>query len=236
MAAVSWAGLERDVVGCTRCARLIDHCRETARVKRRRYREETYWGRPVPGFGDRSARILFLGLAPGAHGANRTGRMFTGDRSGEFFYAALHRAGLASAPASVSRDDGLRLRDAYITNVCRCAPPANRPSRDEMEHCRPFLDCEFDALRRLRVIVALGRIAWDAALRRARAVAPGAFPKPAPAFGHRAEATLALRHRRPPLALLGCYHPSQQNTQTGRLTRVMFDAVVRRAQRLAVRP
>ncbi len=232
MPTVSWEGLERDIVGCTRCPRLVDHCRKTARVKRRMYREETYWGRPVPGFGDRSARVLFLGLAPGAHGANRTGRMFTGDRSGEWLYAALHRAGLASATASVSRDDGLRLKDAYITNVCRCAPPANQPSRDEIERCRPFLDREFDATRRLRVVVALGRLAWDAALRRARVLAPEDFPKPAPVFGHGAETTLTLRRRRPQLALLGCYHPSQQNTQTRRLTRPMLDAVVRRACRL----
>jgi uracil-DNA glycosylase family 4 len=216
-----------------RCPRLIDHCRETARVKRRMYREETYWGRPVPGFGDRGARVLFLGLAPGAHGANRTGRMFTGDRSGEWLYAALNGAGLASASASVSRDDGLQLRDAYITNVCRCAPPANRPSRDEIERCRPFLDREFDALRRLRVVVALGKVAWDAALRRSRALDPDAFPKPAPAFGHGARTALTMRRRRPPLPLLGCYHPSQQNTQTGRLTRAMLDTVVRRARRLA---
>jgi uracil-DNA glycosylase family 4 len=233
MPAVSWTGLERDVIGCTRCTRLIDHCRETARVKRRMYRQETYWGRPVPGFGDRSARILLLGLAPGAHGANRTGRMFTGDRSGEFLYAALHRAGLASAGSSVSRDDGLKMRDAYITNVCRCAPPANRPSRDEIERCRPFLDREFDALRRLRVVVALGKVAWDAALRRSRAVAPELFSKSAPKFGHGAETALLMRHRRPPLVLLGCYHPSQQNTQTGRLTRPMFDTVLRRALRRA---
>jgi len=196
------------------------------------YRQETYWGRPVPGFGDRSARILFLGLAPGAHGANRTGRMFTGDRSGEWLYAALHRAGLANTAASVSRDDGLQLQDAYITNVCRCAPPANKPTRDEIERCRPFLDREFDALRRLRVVVALGKLAWDAALRRARALAPETCPKPAPAFGHGAQAMLTLRRRRAPLVLLACYHPSQQNTQTGRLTRPMLDTVLRRACRL----
>lgn len=233
MTAVSWTGLKRDVVECTRCSRLIEHCRETARVKRRMYRDEAYWGRPVPGFGDHSARILFLGLAPGAHGANRTGRMFTGDRSGEWLYAAMHRAGLASSPVSRSRDDGLRLRGAYIANVCRCAPPGNKPDREEIERCRPFLDREFDALRRLRVVVALGKIAWDAAIRRSRALAPEALPTPRPVFGHAAEVTLTLRRRRPPLKLLGSYHPSQQNTQTGRLTREMFDAVVRRARRLA---
>ncbi len=233
MSATPWKTLDSDIAECTRCPRLIGHCRETARVKRRMYRDETYWGRPVPGFGDRNARLLFLGLAPGAHGANRTGRMFTGDRSGDFLYAALHRAGLASAPASSSRNDGLRLSGAYITNVCRCAPPANRPSREEIERCRPFLDRELDGLRRLRVVVALGKVAWDAALRRARALAPEAFPKPVPAFGHGAEATLTLRRGGPGLTLLGSYHPSQQNTQTGRLTRSMFAKVVRRACRLA---
>jgi uracil-DNA glycosylase family 4 len=233
MSGAEWERLEQDVVGCKRCPRLIDHCRETARIKRRMYRDEVYWGRPVPGFGDRSARILFLGLAPGAHGANRTGRMFTGDASGEWLYSALHRAGLADRPASVSRDDSLRLGGAYISNVCRCAPPSNKPIRDELENCRPFLDREFDALRRLRVVVALGKIAWDAALRRARSLAPASFPKPAPPFGHGAETPLTLRRRRPPVALLGCYHPSRQNTQTGRLTRSMLDAVVRRAERLA---
>ena len=236
MPATSWERLESDIIGCKRCPRLIEHCRETARTKRRMYRDEVYWGQPVPGFGDRSSRILFLGLAPGAHGANRTGRMFTGDASGEWLYAALHRAGLANRSASASRDDGLRLRGAYITNACRCAPPSNKPSRDELESCRPFLDREFDALRRLRVLVALGKIAWDAALRRARSIAPERFPKPAPAFGHGAETTLFLRRRRPPLALLGCYHPSRQNTQTGRLTRAMLDSVVLRAEQLAPAP
>jgi len=233
MPATAWDRLERDIVTCKRCPRLIEHCREIARVKRRSYRDEAYWGRPVPGFGDRSAHILFLGLAPGAHGANRTGRMFTGDSSGAWLYAALHRAALTDRPASVSRDDGLRLEGAYISNVCRCAPPSNKPIRDELQNCRPFLDREFDALRRLRVVVALGKIAWDEALRRARSLSPVSFPKPAPAFGHGAETVLALRRRRPPLALLGSYHPSRQNTQTGRLTRSMFDAVVRRAVRLA---
>jgi uracil-DNA glycosylase family 4 len=212
---------------------LIAHCRETARIKRRMYREETYWGRPVPGFGDRGARILFLGLAPGAHGANRTGRLFTGDRSGEWLYAALHRAGLADRPQSISRDDGLQLSEAYITNVCRCAPPGNRPSPEEVENCRPFLDREFAGLRRLRVIVALGSIAWGAALRRAKGLAPESFPRPRPRFGHGAEALLTLRAGRPPLTLLGCYHPSQQNTQTGRLTRPMLDRVLRRARHVA---
>ena len=193
------------------------------------YRDEPYWGRPVTGFGDRSARILLVGLAPGAHGANRTGRMFTGDRSGEWLYAALHRAGLANRPKSVFRDDGLRMKGVYITNVCRCAPPGNRPAREEIENCRPFLDREFDILRHLCVVVALGSIAWDAVARRARALAPNHFPRPKPAFGHGAETRLMLRRRRPPLTVLGCYHPSRQNTQTGRLTRGMLEGMIRRA-------
>ena len=201
---MSWASLDREIVECTRCPRLIEHCRETARVKRRMYQDEPYWGRPVTGFGD---------------------------RSGEWLYAALHRAGLASRPSSATRDDGLRLKNAYISNVCRCAPPGNRPARDEIENCRPFLDREFDGLRRLRVVVPLGSIAWEAVLRRSRSLAPDAFPRPKPAFGHGAEARLTLRTGRPPLLVVGCYHPSQQNTQTGRLTRSMLDRVMRRASR-----
>lgn len=233
MTSAEWGQLEREIVACTRCPRLIAHCRESARVKRRMFRAQEYWGRPVPGFGDRLARILLLGLAPGAHGANRTGRMFTGDRSGEWLYAALHRAGLVDRPESVSSDDPLRVEGAYITNVCRCAPPANKPARGELENCRPFLDREFEGLPSLRVVVALGSIAWDAALRRARSLEPASFPKPKPAFGHAAEVLLPLRVGRPPITLLGCYHPSQQNTQTGRLTRSMLDAVLRRARQLA---
>ena len=164
--AEDWSALERSVVRCRRCSRLRDHCREVARVKRRAYRDEPYWGRPVPGFGDRRARIVFVGLAPAAHGANRTGRMFTGDRSGDWLYAALHRAGLASRPESAHRDDGLTLRDAYVTAAGRCAPPGNRPLPVELERCSAFLDRELDLLDRARVVVALGGIAWDAVLRR----------------------------------------------------------------------
>jgi len=226
-----WESLERAIVSCERCPRLIEHCRAVARTRRRAYRDEAYWGRPVPGFGDRSARILVLGLAPAAHGANRTGRMFTGDRSGEWLYAALHRAGLADRAASVHRDDGLALCGTFISAACRCAPPGNRPSPEELARCAPFLDREIELLDRLRVVVALGRIGWDAAL--ARAARAGELPRPRPVFAHAAQARLGIGRSGTPLWLLGCYHPSQQNTFTGRLTRPMLDAVLRRALRLA---
>ncbi len=231
--AAAWRRLERDVVACERCPRLRRHCRTVARRKRLAYRDEDYWGRPVPGFGDPQARILLLGLAPAAHGANRTGRMFTGDRSGDWLYAALHRAGLASQPHSLRRGDGLSLRGAFVTAACRCAPPANRPAPRELARCAEYLDRELCLLGRVRVAVALGKIAWDAAVRRAAEVAPAAVPRPRPAFAHGAEARLALTPGRPPIVLLGSYHPSQQNTFTGRLTRPMLDAVLRRAVRLA---
>lgn len=220
---------------CTCCPRLIAHCREVARVRRRAYREERYWGRPVPGFGDRRARILVLALAPGAHGANRTGRMFTGDKSGELLYSALYRAGLSSGPVSTSRDDGLRMKDVFITNTCRCAPPGNKPAPGEIANCEPFLDREFEMLDRLRVVLALGKIGWDAALRRARRVDTDALPGPRPAFGHGAQARLPMGNGGAPIWLLGSYHPSRQNTQTGRLTEAMFRRVVRRAVTLARR-
>jgi len=229
-----WVALERSVVRCRRCPRLREHCAEVAHVRRRAYRNHEYWGRPVPGFGDRRARILLLGLAPAAHGANRTGRMFTGDRSGDWLYGALHRAGLASQPTSTAREDGLRLHVAYISAVCRCAPPSNKPAPSEMANCEPFLDREFELLRSLRVTVALGKIAWDAAFRRAARVDQQGVPRPRPAFGHGAETRLTLRAGRPPISLIGSYHPSQQNTHTGRLTRPMLDFVMRRARQLAV--
>lgn len=230
----SWAKLERRIVACERCPRLRAHCTEVARVRRRAYRDQTYWGRPVPGFGDTRARILLLGLAPAAHGANRTGRMFTGDRSGDWLYAALHRAGLANQPTSAARGDGLRLSGVYISAVCRCAPPGNKPTREEMTECEPYLDREFEWLDRLRVTVALGQIAWDAALRRV-ARADGVLPRPRPKFGHGARARLGLCPGRQSIWLLGSYHPSQQNTHTGRLTRPMLDAVLRQAGQLANR-
>ncbi len=223
------AVLQREVVQCRRCPRLIEYCRQVARIKRRAYRDWEYWGRPVPSFGDPNARVLIVGLAPAAHGANRTGRMFTGDRSGDFLYRALHEAGSASQAASVFRDDGLTLRDVYITAAVRCAPPGNRPSPGEMRACRPYLVRELGLLPRLGVVVALGRIAFDATLAafRDRGL-PLRFADFV--FGHDREHTLG-----PGLPLLiSSYHPSQQNTSTGRLTRDMLEAVfVRVSRRLA---
>lgn len=235
MSASAWKALERELVSCEKCPRLRAHCLEVAALRRRAYREQTYWGRPVTGFGDREARILIVGLAPAAHGANRTGRMFTGDRSGEWLYAALHRAGLANQPQALSREDGLALHGCYVSAVCRCAPPDNRPEPDEIENCRGFLVREFALLPELRVVVALGGIAWTAMLRRALEIDAAAVPRPRPRFGHGAEVVLPLRKGSPPLPLLGCYHPSQQNTLTRRLTVPMLDAVFARACRVAKR-
>jgi uracil-DNA glycosylase family 4 len=219
----SLAFLERDITACRACPRLVAWRERVAREKRAAYRDWSYWGRPVPGFGDPRARLLIVGLAPGAHGANRTGRMFTGDGSGDFLYGALHRAGLASQARSTSRDDGLRLSGAFVTAACRCAPPENRPSPAELARCAPFLDRELEALAEVRVVLALGAVAWKAMLasfaRRGASV-----PRPRPRFAHGAELVLAGA----PL-LLGSYHVSRQNTQTGRLTPHMFDAVLARA-------
>ena len=211
------AALTAEIVGCRRCPRLVAWREQVALEKRAAFAAEEYWGRPVPGFGDPRASIAILGLAPAAHGANRTGRMFTGDRSGDFLYAALARAGLASQPTSRSRDDGLALRDCWVTAAVRCAPPANRPSPAERDNCLPWARRELELLDGVRVIVCLGAFAWNAAL---ALVAP---PRPWPRFAHGAEAA----------PLLGCYHPSQQNTFTGRLTESMIDAVLARAQELA---
>jgi uracil-DNA glycosylase family 4 len=204
---------------------------EAARVKVARFRECAYWGRPVPGFGDPGARIVFVGLAPGAHGANRTGRMFTGDRSGDFLFAAMHRAGLASQSTSRSRDDGLELVDAYIVAAIRCAPPGNRPRPDEIARCSRFLDAEIDLLPRARVFVALGAIAWRACLDHLarRGVAT---PRPRPSFAHGAVVAVGDAGAGD-RTLLGSYHVSQQNTQTGKLTPAMFDRVLIDAARRA---
>ena len=199
-----------------------------AREKVRRYRDVEYWGRPVPGFGDPAARLLVVGLAPAAHGGNRTGRIFTGDRSGDFLYRALHRAGFANQPTSTDRDDGLRLSDCYITAAARCAPPENKPSPIELRRCRPFLLEELALLRHLRVIVALGQIAHQACLQALEASGVG-LPSPRPRFGHGQVACLQEG-----LVLLASYHPSQQNTQTGRLTDAMFQQIFQTARRYLI--
>ena len=223
---LSWARLERAVTRCRACPRLVAHRETVARVRRRQYQDETYWGRPVPGFGDHRARLLIVGLAPAAHGANRTGRMFTGDRSGDWLYAALHAAGFASQPTSTRRDDGLVLRDAYISAIARCAPPDNKPLPEEIAACRPFLDRELALLERLRVVVCLGGIALQG-FQRAWLAAGRALPSPRPHFGHGAESSLPGG-----VTLLCSYHPSQQNTFTGRLTRPMLQSVFDRARLL----
>ena len=220
------AELEAEVTRCRRCPRLVAWRERVAREKRASFADWDYWGRPLPGFGDPAARILVLGLAPAAHGANRTGRIFTGDRSGDWLFAAMHRAGLANQATSVSRDDGLRLRDAWVTAAVRCAPPANRPTPRERDNCLPWTERELPLLPRVRVIVCLGAFAWDAALR-VRAALGEPTPRPKPRFGHGAEAAGAR------WTLLGCFHPSQQNTFTGKLTEAMLDDVFARALDLA---
>ena len=219
--------LQDEVVQCQRCPRLIAHCTEVARVKRRAYRDWEYWGKPVPSFGRPSAELLIVGLAPGAHGSNRTGRMFTGDVSGNMLYRVLHKTGFASQGESVSRDDGQRLINAYITAVARCAPPANKPTREEIANCRPYLERELDLLRNIKAVVALGRVAFDnylsilqsRGLIRSRA----AF-----AFGHNRMFETAPGQP----VLISSYHPSQQNTSTGKLTEEMLVAVFRRASKM----
>jgi uracil-DNA glycosylase family 4 len=222
----SLAALERAIVSCRLCPRLVAHREKVAREKRRAYRDEEYWGRPVPGFGDPAARLLVLGLAPAAHGGNRTGRVFTGDSSGDWLFAALHRHGFASQPTSVAIGDGLRLMDAWVTASARCAPPDNKPTREEFERCRPFVEAELRLLPRVAAVLALGSIAWDTALRILASERGARVPRPRPAFGHLQEVDLGEGVPR----LIGSYHPSRQNTQTGRLTRAMFDAAFARAR------
>ncbi len=207
-----------DVITCRRCPRLVAWREEVARVKRRAFRDAEYWGKPVPGFGDLHARLVIVGLAPGAHGSNRTGRMFTGDSSGDTLYAALHRAGFASQPTATARDDGLALRDTFITAVGRCVPPGNKPTPEELANCRPFLARELALLRQTRVVLVLGRIAFDGILVLLR---EQGIDVPALPFAHGAVHPLPA----PGLMLVASYHPSRQNTQTGRLTMAMFDAV-----------
>ena len=216
--------LHERVIACDRCPRLRSYCADVARTRRAAYRQWDYWGRPVPGFGDPDARLWIIGLAPGAHGANRTGRIFTGDRSGDFLYAALHRAGFANQPSSLSRDDGLVLTDCYISATARCAPPDNKPAREEISACSAFLDEEWTLLKRKRVILALGRIAWDAAVQlAARQVRLRRGQTPTPRMSRAEFAHGAVVRLESQLALVGSYHVSQQNTFTGRLTRRMFD-------------
>jgi uracil-DNA glycosylase len=211
--------LEREIVECRRCPRLVAWREQVAMEKRAAFRDWDYWGRPVPGFGDPAARVVLLGLAPAAHGANRTGRMFTGDRSGDFLFAALHATGYANQPTAVHRDDGLALTDCFITAAVRCAPPANKPLPSEREACAGWLERELALLERARVIVCLGQFAWNVAA-----------PRPRPPFAHGSEAR-AGRY-----ALLGCFHPSQQNTFTGKLTAAMLESVLSRARELAGEP
>jgi uracil-DNA glycosylase family 4 len=212
--------ISRDVVACERCPRLRAWCREVARVRVKRFAQERYWGRPVPGFGDPSARLLIVGLAPAAHGGNRTGRIFTGDRSGDFLYAALHRAGFASQPTSVSRGDGLRLLDCYITAIARCAPPGNRPEPEEIANCRGYLRREWTLLRGARAVLALGRLAMDGFLAVLRE--EGRVPRRKGfAFGHGVSHDLGGG-----VTLFCSYHPSQQNTFTGKLTPAGLDRVL----------
>jgi uracil-DNA glycosylase family 4 len=217
--------LNEEIVACRKCPRLVRYREKVAREKRRAYREWTYWGKPVPGFGDPHAQLLILGLAPAAHGANRTGRMFTGDRSGDFLYAALHKSGFANQPVSENRDDGLCLKNAYIAATCRCAPPDNKPLPQEISNCRAYLERELEILKP-KAILALGKIAWDAyleILKQRGVIASRALYK----FAHGAEAEVAAGTPR----LFGIYHPSQQNTQTGRVTPAMYAQVLRRIQR-----
>jgi uracil-DNA glycosylase family 4 len=216
-----------NIIACEACPRLRAYCQRIGREKRRAFREDTYWARPVPGFGDPGARVLLIGLAPAAHGANRTGRVFTGDGpggSGDFLMSALHRAGFSNIPTSHHPGDGLRLRDAFIAAAVRCAPPDNKPAPEELARCLPHLEHEIAALPNIRVVVALGRMAFDAYLRLLGG--QGVVMRPRPAFGHAIEHRLANGQ-----TLIGCYHPSRQNTNTGKLTPPMMDAVFELARR-----
>ena len=224
------AALSREIEACRACPRLVAWREESAAKPPRRFAGEDYWARPIPGFGDPAARLLVVGLAPAAHGGNRTGRVFTGDSSGDFLFAALHRAGYANQPESTRRGDGLTLTDAYVLAPVRCAPPDNRPTPDEFDRCRPYFLRELALLPNVRIILALGGLAWVSTLR-VLAEAGAAVPRPAPAFGHGAESALDVPGRGL-VTLLGSYHVSRQNTNTGRLTPAMFDAVLAGASQL----
>ena len=217
--------LATQVAACRHCPRLVAYREQVARDKRRAFRDWEYWGRPVPGFGDADARLLVIGLAPAAHGGNRTGRVFTGDRSGDWLYATLHRFGFANQPTSTHRDDGLRVVQAYVTAAVHCAPPDNKPTKEEFAACQPYLEREVELLRRVRVVVGLGRIAFEAYLSARRGLGQP-VPSPRPRFTH------AGAHDLGNLTLIGCYHPSQRNTQTGFLTQDMFDRVFAVARRI----
>lgn len=228
------ANVHTSIVSCERCPRLRTYCRRVAQEKKRAHRLDTYWGRPVPGFGDPDARLLLVGLAPAAHGANRTGRVFTGDGSGDFLMSALHRTGFANIATSRHLDDGLRLTDAYILSAVRCAPPDNTPRPEEITRCLDHLDAELEQLPHIRVVVALGKIGFDAWLQRLRRC--GVAPSPRPRFAHGVVVRMGKGPDGAPLpALMGCYHPSRQNTNTGRLTARMMESVFRKAQVLATR-
>lgn len=216
--------LNDTIIACRRCPRLVAWREQVAREKRSAYRHHEYWGRPITGFGDSKARLVIVGLAPAAHGGNRTGRVFTGDRSGDFLFAALHRAGYANQPTSSNRDDGLRLSDCYITACVRCAPPGNRPTPEERDTCLTYLQSELPLLKNVHVALCLGGFAWEGLLQTLSDM--GHSTKPKPAFGHAAHAKVGPYH------LLGCYHPSQQNTFTGRLTPTMLDSVLKKAKRM----
>jgi uracil-DNA glycosylase len=219
--------LQQDITACVRCTRLRDYCRGIGETRRKAYRDQEYWAKPVPGFGDPNARILILGLAPGAHGANRTGRPFTGDGSGDFMYPVLHELGLATKPSAISRDDGLKLRRLWIGSVVRCAPPGDKPTPQEVRNCSVHLAAELTALPKVRVVVCLGKIAWDAYL--AHLLGEGLIARrSAFVFSHGAEYPLPNR-----ITLLGSYHPSLRNTNTGRLNRPMFARIFLRAMELS---
>jgi uracil-DNA glycosylase family 4 len=224
--AVELAHITKEVVDCRRCPRLVAWREQVATEKRASFADQEYWGRPVPGFGDPFARLLIVGLAPAAHGGNRTGRVFTGDRSGDWLFGSMHRTGYANQPVSLNREDGLTLTDAFVAAVVRCAPPANKPTPEERDNCIGYMIREVTALTELRVMVALGAFAWDGALRVARALGI-TIPRPRPRFTHLAEVDLGS------WTLLGSFHPSQQNTFTGKLTEEMLDAVFVRARELS---